>query len=168
MKKMILVLAVLFLASCSTGSDTDARRLVEEHAKAWETGNKELLESVIHKDIVFAYPGRRLNRQQTIEDFDYFSKNFNETKVYINKVIVEGNNVAVEWQFATTNIATGKRQVVSDAIIAEIRDGKFVVWKEYLDGRVKLLQETGELFMEEGEEPYPWPLKTESYGKKVS
>ena len=55
--------------------------------------------------------------------------------------------------------------VVSDAIIAKVQDGKFIVWKEYLDGRVKLLQATGELFEEEGEEPFPWPLKTEKYGK---
>ena len=74
--------------------------------------------------------------------------------------------MAVEWQFATTKVETGQRQVVSDAIIGKIKDGKFIVWKEYLDGRVKLLQATDELFLEEGEEPYPWPLKTENYVKK--
>ncbi len=79
--------------------------------------------------------------------------------MYINEIIIDGNNVAVEWQFATTKIETGNRQVVSDAIIAKIKDGKWIVWKEYLDGRVKLLQEEGKLHFEEGQEPFPWPNK---------
>jgi len=129
------------------------------HAEAWKTGNIELLDQLLHKDVVFAYPGRRLNKSQTLEDFDYFKKHFNDTEVYINTIIIEEDNVAVEWQFATTNIDTGKRQVVSDAIIAKLKDGKIIVWKEYLDGRVKNMQIEGELALDEGEEPFPWPNK---------
>lgn len=174
MKKFVLFSALLVLAGCSNiiaekdDVDKDNRyldnrdfavKLVQDHAKAWETGDIELLDKILHEDIIFAYPGRRLNKAQTMEDLEYFKNNFNETKIYINKIIIEGNNVAVEWQFATTSIETGKRQVVSDAIIAEIKDGKWVVWKEYLDGRVKLLQAEGKLEFEEGEEPFPWPNK---------
>ena len=113
----------------------------------------------MHEDVVFAYPGRRLNKEQTLEDLDFFRKSFNDTKVYINEIIIEGSNVAVEWQFASTKIETGDRSVVSDAIIGEIKDGKIIVWKEYLDGRVKNLQASGELEFEEGQEPFPWPRK---------
>ena len=168
LKKICLMLILLSLLGCSENRiviDRDAIEImVKEHALAWETGDKELLGKLLHDEVVFAYPGRRLNKAQTIEDLEYFSSNFNDTKVYINKIIVYGNDVAVEWQFATTEIKTGKRQVVSDAIVGSVKDGKFVVWKEYLDGRVKLLQATGELYLEEGEEPYPWPMKTDSYG----
>src|SRR3989338_2279229 len=169
LKKICLMLILLSLLGCSENRiviDSDAIEImVKEHALAWETGDKELLGKLLHDEVVFAYPGRRLNKAQTIEDLEYFSSNFNDTKVYINKIIVNGNDVAVEWQFATTEIKTGKRQVVSDAIVGSVKDGKFVVWKEYLDGRVKLQQATGELYLEEGEEPYPWPMKTDSYGK---
>ena len=125
-----------------------------------------MLDSLLHEDVVFAYPGRRLNKQETLDDLAYFKDNFRNTKIYINKIIVNGNEVAVEWQFATTEIETGQRQVVSDAIIGTVKDNQFIVWKEYLDGRVKLLQASDELFLEEGEEPFPWPLKTKLYVKK--
>lgn len=168
LKKIYVLLLAAVLAGCAYSVDFDKKRIdnmVRAHAKAWETGDKQLLDSLLHNDIVFAYPGRRLNKSQTLEDLDYFSENYNETRVYINKIIIDGDNVAVEWQFATTKKDDKTRQVVSDAIIAKIKDGKFIVWKEYLDGRVKLLQASGELFLEEGEEPFPWPLKTDKYGK---
>ncbi len=161
---VFVIISALFLSACSSQDDQKIEQMVRDHARAWETGDKELLDSLLHEDVVFAYPGRRLDKNETLEDLDYFASHFNDTKVYINKIIVDGEDIAVEWQFATTNIETGKRQVVSDAVIAEVNDGKFIVWKEYLDGRVKLLQESEQLYLEEGHEPYPWPMKTDKYG----
>ncbi len=134
-------------------------KMVFDHATAWETGNEDLLASLLHDDVVFAYPGRRLNKEQTLEDLRFFRDAYADTKVYIHTIVIEGDTVAVEWQFATTKKETGKREVVSDAIIGTVRDGKFIVWKEYLDGRVKGLQAEGELPLEEGDEPFPWPLR---------
>ncbi|MBI1936098.1 nuclear transport factor 2 family protein [Candidatus Woesearchaeota archaeon] len=167
MKKSYFLLVLIVIAGCSANEQPGSQieQMVYQHAKAWETGDEELLSSLLHDKVVFAYPGRRLSKQQTIEDLRYFAGHFNETKVYINKIIIDGNNAAVEWQFATTSKDTGKRQVVSDAIIARVEEQKFIVWKEYLDGRVKLLQASGELFLEEGEEPYPWPNKTKKYNQ---
>lgn len=139
----------------------EIKKMVEEHAEAWKTGDEALLEKLLHEDVVFAYPGRRLNKEQTLEDLRYFRDNYIDTKVYVHTVIVEGDTVAVEWQFATTKKETGKREVVSDAIIGKVKDGKFIVWKEYLDGRVKGLQAERKLELEEGEEPFPWPKKIE-------
>ena len=169
MKKTFLLLLAVFLAGCTAQEDLSDRALIKDmvdaHARAWKTGDRQLLDSLLHEDVVFAYPGRRLDKQQTLEDLDYFAEHFDNVNVYIKKIIIDGNDVAVEWQFAATKKETGQRQVVSDAIIGEVKDGQFIIWKEYLDGRVKLLQASGELFYEEGEEPYPWPLKTEKYGK---
>lgn len=167
----VLALAVLLLgAGCAaTGEDTKERyahtqeeairQMVYKHAEAWKTGNATLLDELLHDDVVFAYPGRRLDKSQTLEDLRYFSEHFTDTEVYIHEIIIEGNKVAVEWQFATTDKQTGYRQVVSDAIIGEVSEGKFLIWKEYLDGRVKTLQKEGKLALEEGEEPYPWPSR---------
>jgi len=136
-------------------------QMVSNHARAWQTGDEQLLTSLLHDDVVFAYPGRRLNKEQTLEDLRFFRDAYIDTKVYINTIVVSGNDVAVEWQFATTKKATGKREVVSDAIIAKVEHGKFILWKEYLDGRVKGLQAEGALELEEGGEPFPWPHKIE-------
>ncbi|HIH41333.1 TPA: nuclear transport factor 2 family protein [Candidatus Woesearchaeota archaeon] len=156
---LVFIIAAMLVSSCTTKeySKEYAVKLVQDHANAWKTSDLELLDSVLHEDVVFAYPGRRLNKNQTLEDLIYFREHFSDTEVYINRIIVDGSDVAVEWQFATTEIATGKRQVVSDGIIGELKDGKFIVWKEYLDGRVKTMQANGELAYEEGEEPFPWP-----------
>jgi ketosteroid isomerase-like protein len=165
-----LPLCLLLLVGCSVqdhNSETKKEtltKMVHQHAEAWVTGDMELLDSLLHDDIIFAYPGRRLNKLQTLEDLAYFRDHFNDTKIYINKIIIDGDNLGVEWQFATTKKETGERQVVSDAIIGKVKDDKFIIWKEYLDGRVKLLQATGELFLEESQEPYPWPQKTDQYG----
>lgn len=159
---LLIVASVLLAIDNQLESTNEAHitKLVQEHARAWETGDDALLDSLLHADVVFAYPGRRLNKEQTLEDLRFFRDNYTDTKVYINRVIVNGDNVAVEWQFATTKKETGKREVVSDAVIGHMRDGQFDVWKEYLDGRVKGMQSEGALELEEGKEPFPWPMKT--------
>ena len=170
-KKIVLIILIVALACCVVGffvnyelglrKEALIKDMVQNHAKAWETGDEELLASLLHKDVVFAYPGRRLNKEQTIEDLRFFRDAYENTKVYIHTVIVDGKNIAVEWQFATTKKETGKREVVSDAVIGKVQDGQFIVWKEYLDGRVKGLQAEGSLELEEGSEPFPWPKKVE-------
>ncbi|RJR14050.1 nuclear transport factor 2 family protein [Candidatus Parcubacteria bacterium] len=137
-------------------------QMVKDHARAWETGDEALLSSLLHEEAIFAYPGRRLTKEQTLEDLRFFRDAYTDTKVYINTIVIDGNDVAVEWQFATTKKETGKREVVSDAIIGRVQNGKFIIWKEYLDGRVKGLQAEGTLMLEEGEEPFPWPLRVEA------
>ena len=154
----IFALAILII-SCADEEEKFAKEIVYKHAKAWETGDYVLFDSIMHEDVVFAYPGRRMNKDEALKDFIEYNKSFTNTKVYISKIIADDDNLAVEWQFASTNIKTGNRTAVSDAIIGKIKDGKIIVWKEYLDGRVSRMQAAGNLSLEEGEEPFPWPKK---------
>ena len=160
-KMIFLLLLCLAIIGCSQSDKNDelVKNLVYRHATALETGDYELLDSILHKDLVFAYPGRRLNKTETLKDLIDYNATFKDTKIYINKIIINENDVAVEWQFASTNIKTGNRTAVSDAIIGKIQDGKIIIWKEYLDGRVSRMQIAGNLSLEEGEEPFPWPKK---------
>jgi len=156
-----IAIGVAVTEAASHAKEAAIVRMVEDHARAWETGDEELLASLLHEDVIFAYPGRRLNKEQTLEDLRFFRDAYTDTKVYLHTIVVDGNDVAVEWQFATTKKETGKREVVSDAIIGKVKDGRFVVWKEYLDGRVKGMQAEGTLELEEGMEPFPWPQRIE-------
>ena len=162
-KIFLAIVLVIFIIKFGWDIDTKnelmAKELVHKHAKAWETGNLELLDSVLHKDVVFAYPGRRLNKQETLADLVDYNKSFKDTKIYISKIIANGEDLGVEWQFASTSIKTGNRTAVSDAIIGKVKDEKIIVWKEYLDGRVSRMQANGTLALEEGQEPFPWPRK---------
>ena len=156
-----LIILLILAVSCANQSQNEeiAKELVYKHAQAWETGDVKLLDLVLHDDLIFAYPGRRLNKQETILDLMDYNRSFNNTKIYINRIIADGDDFAVEWQFASTSIKTGNRTAVSDAIIGKIKDGKIIVWKEYLDGRVSRMQANGTLALEEGQEPFPWPKK---------
>lgn len=166
--KAVMIAVLLLLAGCEVRTEKTTEEaiiaLVHEHARAWETGDVELLDKVLHDEVVFAYPGRRLNKEETLEDLRVYKQLFTDTKIYIHTIIVQGEDVAVEWQFASTNTETGNRTAVSDAIIGRVEDGKIIMWKEYLDGRVSRMQANGELPLEEGEEPFPWPRKLKDHG----
>lgn len=156
----IVITALVTAFACAAYNCIQYKRidaLVRKHATAWETGSMDLLLETVHDDIIFAYPGRRLNKEELIEDFEGFADAFTDTKIYISNIVARGDMVGVEWQFATTN-NDGVRTAVSDAIIGKVRDGKIISWKEYLDGRVSRMQIAGELPLEEGEEPFPWPV----------
>lgn len=162
------VSAVLLLALVLLGCDASGRTaapdreeveaLVHDHARAWMTGDTALLRRTVHEDALFAYPRRRVDSETWIEELASFHEQNVDTRVYVHRVIVEDSTFAVEWQFATTERESGERTAVGDAIIGAVRDGRIVLWKEYLDGRLFALQRSGELPLDEGEEPFPWPL----------
>ena len=152
------ILIILLLPACDTGNN-HVKNLVLLHKDAWEKNDYKLFESIMDENLTFAYPGRVMGKKETLKDFENYQKSFKDTKIYINKVVVDGNDFAVEWQFASTNIKTGNRTSVSDAIIGKVDGNKIMVWKEYLDGRVSRMQANGSLSLDEGLEPFPWPTK---------
>jgi hypothetical protein len=135
----------------------EVERLVRLHAAAWEAGDSALLAPVLHPRARLAYPRQRVDRATWLAQLDTFGRTNEDTRIYIHRVLVDGGEFAVEWQFATTERASGIRTAVSDAIIGRVEDGKIILWKEYLDGRVIELQKGGLLPLEEGAEPFPWP-----------
>ena len=163
LKNWLIFVLIVFIYGCidknESGNEESVKELVYKHAKAWESGDADLLNSILHDDVVFAYPGRRLNKSETLQDLLDYNKSFEKTKIYVNKIVVDGEDLAVEWQFASTSIKTGNRTAVSDAILGKVKDGKIIIWKEYLDGRVSRMQANGSLALEEGDEPFPWPRK---------
>ncbi len=131
--------------------------LVRAHARAWEEGDTALVRRIVHEEALLAYPRRRVDRETWIRELAAFAETHDSTRVRVHRVLVDGDRFAVEWTFATTELPAGVRIAVSDAILGQVRDGRIVLWKEYLDGRVPELQRKGLLPLEEGEEPFPWP-----------
>lgn len=131
--------------------------LVRQHASAWETGDTTLLMEVLHETARLAYARHRVDRATWVQELSSFSQTHTDTRIYIHQITVDAQDFAVEWQFATTDLSSGARTAVSDAIIGRVQDGKIILWKEYLDGRVPVLQREGQLHLEEGKEPFPWP-----------
>jgi len=167
-KYLILVLTIVPITLISAGGDgqlskQDIRNIVTTSLKAWETGDERALISTSHDDLLFAFPGERTDAQGASNVFRYWNENYMNTKVYINWILIDGNKFAAEYQFATTRISTGTRTAMGTVAIGEIKDGKIILLKEYTDGRGSRLQETGELPLDEGEEPFPWPKNDKKY-----
>jgi hypothetical protein len=53
-----------------------------------------------------------------------------DVRVVGTRVLLEGDQGAVEWTWSETNRADGSRHTVEDAIIFELRDAKLVSWRE--------------------------------------
>lgn len=93
---ILLFLLLVLVNGCDTknnegnnelmANDKGIESLVYQHAKSWETGDINLLDFILHEDVVFAYPGRRLNKQETLKDLEDYTKSFRNTKIYVNKI----------------------------------------------------------------------------------
>lgn len=146
--------------------------LILDVASAWATCNPERMAALVNDDIDLSFPTTRLQgRQAVVDDLDHFcgpnaanratdvSFWLPEDAFYIDERL---GRVAVEIQFRATR--SGQRQVINDVWIATVRDGRFSIIKEYLDGRVRDLQAQGVLTYD-ADAPFltPWPPRTETW-----
>lgn len=136
--------------------------LITQQAGSWESGDEAAFMSSLHPDSVFAYPGKRLTRDGALAVFREWKRDFKDTRMRLHRVVIEGTQFSVEYTFATTRRSTGHRSAAGTVAVGEVREGKLVVWKEYLDGRVSRQQAAGELPVDEAAEPFPWPDTPES------
>jgi len=141
--------------------DADSRRevidLVTRSLRSWQATDRDEFLSTAHPDLVFAFPGRRTDREGALRIFDTWRNDYEDTKVYINRILVDGNEFAAEYQFATTRRDNGKRSVAGTFVYGRVESGQIAVLKEYLDARVSRGQEAGLMPLDEGAEPFPWP-----------
>lgn len=145
------------------------QRLVLDLAAVWATCDEALMRRTLSADVDFSYPGRRLKGiEAAVADLKAFcavatdrSLYFPADAFYIDAV---RGRVAAEVQFRVTQ--GGQRQVVNDVWIVTVRAGRVAVVKEYLDGRVRLLEEDGTLTYGE-DAPFltPWPPRAEAGGR---
>jgi acetyl esterase/lipase len=184
--KALLLAATLFVLSSATSAAigatpparadietqlarSDAEKLIRSSLHAWETGDVALFRSTVTSDLVFAYPGAKTDLAGALAMFDRWRTKYENTRVYIHRILIDGARYAVEYQFATTRIEGGKRSVVGTVTTGTIRDGRLSLIKEYLDGRVSRMQEAGDLPLSpEGTEPYPWPLTASTAASAAS
>ena len=62
----------------------------------------------------------------------YFQE-YTAIQVELTRLIVDGEQGALEWTWSETRVADGLRRSVEDAIVFVIRDRKIVYWREYFD-----------------------------------
>jgi uncharacterized protein (TIGR02246 family) len=114
--------------------DYQVKQIIERQANAWETGDSEKIIADFAEDCLFVAPGSSFRNKQQIKEVaeSYFAE-FTDTKVTIKRIVLSGDEGAVEWTWSETNKKTGKQSQAEDAIIFELEKGKIKYWREYID-----------------------------------
>lgn len=148
-------------------SRAEMQNIIFDFAAGWTTCDPEYMKRSFAEDVSFSYPTTSVvGLDKMISDLELFCNMAKDTSFYFPKdafyIDTETGRIAAEVQFRS--FQRGNRQVVNDVWIATVKDGKGVILKEYLDGRVKDLQALGVLELEESPEQLtPWPPRTEKW-----
>lgn len=108
--------------------------LVQRMAAAWADADIPAIVALFVPDGVFISPGGRAEGQAAIAALaGAFFAQPRMVSISIGRVLLQGNLGAAEWVWDEIDPATHKRQIMQDAIVFELRDGKLIYWREYFD-----------------------------------
>jgi uncharacterized protein (TIGR02246 family) len=128
-------------SSSQNSSQQNIYSLIEQAKSAWIDRNADTLSQLFTLDGELVLPGESWKGRQKIrEEIDKFSQQYKDVVITIHRVIIDGNQAAVEWQYEDTEIATNKRNLADDVIILEVKDGQISYWREYFDIKTPLRQ----------------------------
>ena len=113
----------------------ELKALVERQAASWELNDFGLAARDWHPEGVLVSPGGRWRASELEAEMATFHRQFCDLKVTLKFAFATADEtrLAVEWNWTVTNRASGERGTAPDAIIAELRDGKILSWREYFD-----------------------------------
>jgi len=110
------------------------RALVGRQARAWEAGDPEAIVADYAPDGELVSPGGRWRGHAALrEAVAAFFAGVSDVRVEVTRIVVEGEEGAVEWTWSETSRATGTRTTMQDGIVFALRDGKITYWREYFD-----------------------------------
>ena len=125
------------VAQSLLGNRQEIIEMVERQARAWESQDVAGIIDDFDRNAVFIAAGFRFDGQEQIAKAarDYF-KQFHHTSVEIKRIIIDGSQGAVEWDWRDRERQSNKEGFAEDAIIFELQDGKIVYWREYIEKKV--------------------------------
>tara|TARA_R110002167_G_scaffold31582_1_gene103641 strand:+ start:474 stop:1022 length:549 start_codon:yes stop_codon:yes gene_type:complete len=148
--------SVVSLAAASP-SEAEAKSLIHGFLSAWESGDAETFATALHPDVVFAYPGGRLDYGALTALFTSYQKEKTDIKIYFADFLIsDGDRYVTAYQFAATDVESAERFAVGTGIVCRFADGKLIEVKEYWDSQLASLQKSGEVPLDEGIVA-PWP-----------
>jgi len=115
-------------------SQQNIRSLIEQARNAWVTRDVDTLTELFTDDGELIVPGQRSRGRARIrEQIANFAQKYMDVNITIQRIVIDGNQAAVEWHYEDTEKSTGKRSQADDAIILEVKDGQICYWREYFD-----------------------------------
>lgn len=62
-----------------------------------------------------------------------FAAGVAEVNIEIRRILIEGNQAAVEWHWQDQDKASGRRSQADDAIVIDFQANRIARWREYID-----------------------------------
>ncbi len=108
--------------------------IVMRQAQAWSEQDVQVIANDFAEDAVFIAAGFKFQGKQQIKQAaqNYFQQ-FHHTSVKIKRIVIEGKQGAVEWDWRDQERKTGKKGYAEDAIIFELENNKIIYWREYIE-----------------------------------
>jgi limonene-1,2-epoxide hydrolase len=105
-----------------------------QRAGYWAHQDLDAIMADYAPDIVYMTPfGRIESLAQLRANNERYLQEYADIRVDLTRLIVDGDQGALEWTWSETRVADGIRRSVDDAIVFVIRDRKIVYWREYFD-----------------------------------
>ena len=112
----------------------EVRAFLRRRIRAWEEEDLEAIIADYAPDIVHTSPGgRRVGVAAMRETNARYLAEYTAFTAELTRLLVDGDQVAIEWTWGETRRADGRRRSVDDAIIFVLRDWQIVSWREYFD-----------------------------------
>ena len=112
----------------------EANALVQRQAHAWEQADPDAVIAEFSPDGILISPGGQWRGHEALrKGIGSFFAESSDIEITITRVLVDGDQGAVEWTWSETKKSTGRRHTVDDAIIFTVRNGKITSWREYFD-----------------------------------
>src|SRR5258708_7322549 len=114
----------------------DMIALVQHEAIAWQGRDSQAVSEDFAPDGVLISPSVRLVGSVAVRAAaqDVFA-NLTRIDITIKRIVVEGDQGAVEWTWTETDAKTGRQKTTDDAIIFAVQNNKIIYWREYIEVR---------------------------------
>jgi len=114
--------------------DDSIERLIYRQKNAWETRDIEAILADFAPNCVFITPKSRYEGVEAVRKVvEGFVGTKAKAQITIHRIMVDGDQAAVEWTWQETRPSSDEIIIVKDAIILEVVEGKIVYWREYFN-----------------------------------
>ena len=116
------------------GSRDDARQLIDRIVSAYNSGDTDALVALYQPDLTYwsALDGMQEGVEAVRAHIDHLHETLPDEQMQARTVVTDGELIVVEFESTGTNPA-GKTYTIEFTEVFELRDGKVVSIKVYLD-----------------------------------
>lgn len=114
-------------------TEADIHSIIQQARDSWIDGDADAFAALFTADGEFLVPGNRWVGRDAIRQVaaDFAASSLNVT-IEIRRIIIDGNQAAVEWIWEDTNLS-GQHNKADDVIVIDFANGQISHWREYID-----------------------------------